>query len=250
MFVQKYLSFSIPKPKLLHQPVFKLALLSNALLLSIGILQNPSLVQATPSYKASNSGVPTQSARLNDTLIIPGLRFGPITRTTTYQDLVKMFGASRLSDHDVFGAEGLSRLPGTKVNLGETRSFLVAWTNNSRTEVAEVRTTGSAWKTQQGIGVGTTLTELQRILGEFEIPGFGWDYGDVVRPKQGRKFKYNIPILYLSIDLKAAKRYPSDYRAVQGETTILSSDAHLKHLGIKVGEVRVYFDQPGMTGAQ
>ncbi len=247
--MQKHFFFSIPKPRLLHQQALTLLLLGNALLLSIGILQNPSLVQATPLYKASNSGVTTQSAHLNDTLIIPGLRFGPITRTTTYQELVKMFGASRLSAQDVFGAEGLSRLPGTKVNLGKTRSFLVAWTNNSRTEVAEVRTTGSAWKTQQGIGVGTTLSELQRILGEFEIPGFGWDYGEVVQPKKGKKFKYNIPILYLSIDQKAAQRYPSDYRAVQGERTILSSDAHLKHLGITVGEVRVYFDESGTNGS-
>jgi hypothetical protein len=147
-----------------------------------------------------------------------------------------------LSNQDVLGAEGLSSLPGTKVNLEKTRSFLVVWTNNSRTQVSHVETTGNAWKTQQGIGVGTTLAELQRILGEFEIPGFGWDYGNVVRPKQGKKFKYNIPLLYLSIDRKAAQRYPSDYRAVQGERTILSSDAHLKHLGITVGEVRLYFN--------
>jgi hypothetical protein len=207
--MQKYLFFSTPKPRLIYQQAFKLALLSNALLLSVGILQSPSLVKASPSYKAANSGVVSQSTRLNDTLIIPGLRFGPITRTTTYQDLVHMFGASQLSNQDVFGAEGLSRLPGTKVNLGKTRSFVIAWTNKNRTEVNEVRTTGSAWKTQQGIGVGTTLTELQRILGEFQIPGFGWDYGEVVQPKQGKKFKYNIPILYLSIDLKAAKRYPN-----------------------------------------
>ena len=44
---------------------------------------------------------------LKNTLVVPGERVGPVTRTTTYQDLVKLFGKSRLSDRVVYGPEGI-----------------------------------------------------------------------------------------------------------------------------------------------
>jgi hypothetical protein len=56
----------------------------------------------------------------------------------------------------------------------------VVWVDDSRQQVTEVREFGSAWTTPEGLGPGSSLADMQAVLGSFEFYGFNWDYGGTV----------------------------------------------------------------------
>jgi hypothetical protein len=186
----------------------------------------------TPLSKAVNP--------LKNTLVVPGERVGPVTHATTYQDLVKLFGKSRLSARTVYGPEGIGTWPGTRVNLGPAQSFTVVWQDNQRAKPLHVREFGSAWKTAEGIGVGTSLPDLQKQVGQFQLSGLDWDYGGAVMFHNTRLSRY-VGKLMLVMQAKpsAAEKFPDDYSAVAGDRTLASSDPHWKPLGIHVGSMIV-----------
>ena len=201
------------------------------------------LVAASPVAIATNSFPQTtvaQSVNLRDTLIIPGERVGPITRNTSRRDLTRLFGASRLRDKTIPGPEGIGEFAATEVNLGRERSFTVVWSNSARTQVGTVRNFGTAWKTREGIGVGTSLTELRRILGEFQISGLGWDYGGTVMLEKTRLARYRGGlILIVDAAPNAGQRFPNNYQAVSGDSIFSSNNPNWRPLGIRVSEMIV-----------
>ena len=136
-----------------------------SLTLLLGYSSNYLAAARTPT----NQFTIAQTTELKDTLVIPGERVGPITKNTSRQELAKLFGASRLQDKTVFGAEGMGKFPATRVNLGQQRSFTVVWADEKRTKPDIIRDFGSAWKIPEGIGVGTSLAELRKQLGEFKL---------------------------------------------------------------------------------
>ncbi|MBG1266701.1 hypothetical protein [Nostoc sp. WHI] len=181
-----------------------------------------------------------KSQPLTDTLIVPGERVGPIRRTTTKQDLVKLFGASNLVDKTISGAEGIGTFAATQLNLNQGRSLLIVWSDNTRTKPLDVRDLGSAWKTREGIGVGTPLSELRKKLGNFKLYGLAWDYGGTILLDSSRLSTYQGKLI-LRVDTapNAAEKYPTHYRAVSGDRTFSSTNPHWKRLGIRLAEIIV-----------
>lgn len=181
----------------------------------------------------------TKPDTLSDTLIIPGERVGPVTHRTTRQDLAQRFGAIHLKDVDVHIGEGFTE-PGTRVDLGTDYSLSVVWTDLSRTRVKEIRNLGSAWQTPQGIGVGTSLAQLQQKLGPFKLYGFAWDYGGTVVLDQTKLAQYKDDlILRLRLAPEAAEEFPNDFRAVIGDRLFSSNNPHLRSLKPEVGDMIV-----------
>lgn len=217
--------------------MFKLAknLSITLLVLLLGCSSTEPSANSTPvsAPEAANS-----QAQL-DTLIIPGERVGPVTRSTTHQDLSQLFGEKNLSNEEVSLGEGFTQ-PGTRVNLGEKRSFTVVWSDQTRTQPLEVRNFGRDWRTRQGIGIGTPLEELREKLGEFELYGFAWDYSGTVLLKGTKLDGYDgLLFLQLTTAPDAAQTSPNDYRAVLGDQTFSSTNSHLPPLDITVGEMVV-----------
>lgn len=146
--------------------------------LSDKVAKNPVLHSRNLIQPSSISEQVVQSAF--DPIIIPGRSVGPVTANTSHNDLVKIFESARLSDIEAPMGEGFAQ-PGTRVELGESRSFTIIWANADRTQVAEVRDIGSDWRTPEGIQPGLSIEELEAILGPFQLSGFTWDYGGTVR---------------------------------------------------------------------
>ncbi|HIK05780.1 MAG TPA: hypothetical protein IGS40_13890 [Trichormus sp. M33_DOE_039] len=181
-----------------------------------------------------------QAPSLKDTLIVPGERVGPVTRKTTRKDLAKIFGTSRLVDKTIPGAEGIGSYAATQINLNQGRSLLIVWSDNTRTKPLDVRNLGTAWKTPEGIGVGTSWSALRQKLGNFKLFGLGWDYGGTILLDSSKLSRYEGKlILRVSADTKAAERYPKNYQAVSGDSTFASTNRHWQPLGMKVSQVIV-----------
>ncbi|MBD2560316.1 MULTISPECIES: hypothetical protein [Nostoc] len=207
--------------------------------LALLLTNSATLVVALPQ-KTNQPPTDARSQPLKDTLIIPGERVGLITRTTTRQDLVKLFGASHLVDKTISGPEGIGSFAATQVNLNQGRSLLVVWSDNTRTKPLDVRNLGSAWKTREGIGVGTPLSELRKKLGDFKLYGLAWDYGGTILLDSSRLSRYQGKlILRVDTAANAYEKFPNDYQAVSGDTTFSSSNTHWKPLGIRLAEIIV-----------
>ncbi|MCC5626442.1 hypothetical protein LC574_36500, partial [Nostoc sp. CHAB 5715] len=71
------------------------------------LLTNPATPVVALPQKTNQPPTDASTQPSKDTLIVPGERVGPITRTTTKQDLVKLFGASHLVDETTSGPEGI-----------------------------------------------------------------------------------------------------------------------------------------------
>lgn len=206
------------------------------LTLLLGFSVNP--VVALPKNQPQKLTV--AQAPQTDTLIVPGERVGPVTRTTTRRELTKIFGASRLVDKTISGPEGMGSFAATEVNLNRERSFLVVWTDKTRTKPLDVRILGTAWKTREGIGLGTLWSELRSKLGNFKLYGLGWDYSGTILLETSKLAQYKGK-LFLQVNpaANAGNRYPQDYQAVLGDGTFSSSDRHWKPLGMRVSRVTV-----------
>ncbi|WP_157259762.1 hypothetical protein [Chamaesiphon minutus] len=219
----------------------KIALVS-ASLCSIGNGME-AIATTTPAKIApqTRSSVP---AAIN-TLIVPGKRAGAITAKTTYTNLEKIYGKQRLTPTKVYGAEGQVVFPGTLVKLAKNRSVTVAWKDAKKLQPLQVIINDSTWKTAEGIGLGTNLTKLRQVLGEFKITGLGWDYGNQViqipPPMRARYYGLSISV---SPDRLAAQRFPKDLLAVSGDgVTPSASNPHWKPLKMRVSGLSVYFNE-------
>jgi hypothetical protein len=178
-----------------------------------------------------------------DTTIVPGKRVGPITPNTTYADLVQLFGKQRLSAKKVYGAEGQVEFPGTTISLGKNRSIVVAWQNNNKLRPFQVIINDPSWKTADGIGIGTSLTTLRQILGEFKITGLYWDYGNqVVGLSPAMQARYTGLSISVDADPLASRRFSKELKAVTGDgVTLPASSPQWKPLKMRVSALSVYF---------
>jgi hypothetical protein len=219
-------------------PLILLVLLlgcSNTELASNTGTSSPSSSPATPIASAQS----TKPNALSDTLVIPGQRVGPVKSNTTRQDLVKLFGEARLADENVAIGEGFTE-PGTRIDLGPERSFTVVWSDTNRTKAVAVRNLGTAWRTEQGIGVGTPFNQLQQKLGQFNFHGFAWDYGGTVVLAGTKLAQYkDVLILRLQTAPDDPQKSPEDFKAVVGDRKFSSTNPHLRSLNIQVGEMIV-----------
>lgn len=118
--------------------------------------------------------------------IVPGQRFGPITRRTTLRDLRRIYGRRNVwvgtvnLPHGDFGA-----VRGAIVFRGTPREIKVVFKGRNRgPEHIVVDRRNSRWRTTSGIGIGTGLRRLERIIGSpFQISGFGQDGGGSVNSR-------------------------------------------------------------------
>jgi hypothetical protein len=198
----------------------------------------------TISLLLSYAVLPTVShpyiAQLTDTLIVPGERVGKVTKNTSEQDLIKLFGTSHLVDKTIPGAEGEGSNPATQVNLSQGRSLLIVWRDSTRSHPAYIKILGPAWKTPEGIGIGTPLGELRRKLGDFKLYGLGWDYSGTILLQSSHLSRYQGKlVLQVGTTTAAANKFPQNYKAVSGEKTFSAADPHWKPLDVKITQMTV-----------
>jgi hypothetical protein len=126
-------------------------------------------------------------------LIVPGLRVGPVTRTSTERSLRQSLGAAAVKQ-DIDVGEGILE-PGLVIYKDDpTRRLAVVWNREQPAHPASILICypegGSAcrWHTGSGIGLGTTLKDLERRNGKpFQMTVWGSDVGgNVVSYEGGR----------------------------------------------------------------
>ena len=191
-----------------------------------------SSIPSKPSLQVAASAKP---AGLTNTSIVPGVSFGPVTVKTTYQDLVKQFGANRLTDVRPPDAKDTEREFGTRVNLGPDWSMLVVWQDKTKTRPFEIIEMGPGWQLPGGLSIGMPMSEVAKRLGTFDMVGLGGPYGGVI-PLRGTSVQQHFGkmIVQMTSVENADKKFPQAYKALEGERLISGKDPNWKTLGMTI----------------
>ncbi|NJN29323.1 MAG: hypothetical protein HC824_01745 [Synechococcales cyanobacterium RM1_1_8] len=193
--------------------------------------------------------IPLEQAIPFDTLLIPGQSVGPVTANTSYGDLAQLFEPARLVDGEASLGEGITQ-PSTTVDLGKRQSFTVVWADARRQQIVEVRELGPDWHTPEGIHVGLSLKELERILGPFQIYGFAWDHGGTVLLDERRLAHYRDKLfIQLQPSQTQVRRNPQAFQSVLGDELFPSSHSSLEQLNPVVDQMVVRLE-PAQAKAQ
>jgi hypothetical protein len=172
---------------------------------------------------------------LKDTVIIPGVKFGPITPKTTYPDLIKLLGANNLADVRPPDATDTEREFGTRVNLGPNWSMTVVWQDKTKTKPFEIIDMGSGWQIPGGLKIGMPMAALVKKLGSFEMVGLGGPYGGVIPLRHTLlQQHFGKMIVQMTPVQGADQKFPQAYKALEGERLIPSTDPNWQVLGMTV----------------
>ena len=177
-------------------------------------------------------------------------RVGAVHRGGSEAELQRTFGPDRVHDHLVQVGEGFV-CRGTKIDFPGGDSLEVTWLDaNSRTTPDNVRVLGKRWATREGLRLGSTLQDLEKMNGDpFKLSGFGWDYGGTVGTWNGGILAYLAPgrpprvIVRLAPERAAYERIGrGDAAAVTGDTAYVSSaHAAMQTLTPRVTQIIVDF---------
>src|SRR5258707_5699156 len=105
----------------------------------------------------------------DDWTIVPGLRVGPITASTTREDLRRSFPTDAVQDDEIELDEGMLQ-KATLVYRGDPSKMLaISWNDEHHPKQVFVyfgrRRGPCRWELQNGIKVGTRLAELEKLNG-------------------------------------------------------------------------------------
>ena len=178
---------------------------------------------------------PAAALDAGDRTLGPG-RVGAIVKGATPPgDLARIYGAGNVVYEKVQLAEGEYR-PGATIYRGTAGELQVGFTQDGKA-IAFIRVRGTAWKSEQGIRIGTTLAELERLNGgPFKFYGFGWDNGGTI--SNSRKLPRGVIITIAPTRNKESKQA----QRVMGDTEFSSRHSALKGLGVAVGAITVTFE--------
>jgi hypothetical protein len=175
-----------------------------------------------------------------DHLVSPDERVSLVLDDTTEGELIEQVGASNLMRREAHVGEGFCA-PATVLFSGTENEYEVLWTDTTYSQPAAVRISraGSRWRTNEGVQIGTTLEELERMRGEpVEFSGFGWDYGGTATWSDATDSEDRI-LLQLAPEPDSMARAATDprYGEVLGEQTIRSDHPLVRRLGIRVERI-------------
>lgn len=176
-----------------------------------------------------------------DRTYVPGVRLGMITANTTPEQLIEYYGEDNIREDSIPLGKGYF-LSGYKLFPGQSSEVSIVYPDKNR-YVKELQVTideqGTDWKSaQNGIGVGTTLGELERANGRaFTFFGFDWDYGGVVTDWQdgGALSDHRIRLAYAMDGGKRPELHPT----LLGEQKVTTTSPYLADLGIAVKQIIV-----------
>jgi hypothetical protein len=194
----------------------------------------------------------TGDARSTDTVppwvILPGRPTSAVTTKTSEADLRQRYGAASVDSTRIHIGEG-ETMAGTVIFPADSlRRAEIVWQdslNRRRPARLILRGKQSHWQVNQGISLGTSLEELERLNGRpFTLAGFGWDYAGVVTDWNGGRLDSALAGVKLYLDPGPAQSESSPYSQVLGDRDYSSALPAMQQLNPRVSQIFVDFEGP------
>jgi hypothetical protein len=181
------------------------------------------------------AAAPAAAQDASDRTFAPG-RVGAIVKGKTKPaDLARIFGARNVKREMMDEPGGGELHPGANVFPGSPNALTVHFTENGKS-ISYVSVLGPNWRSKEGLRVGTTAEELERLNGgPFKFYGFGFDYGGQVFADGPALARYTIYVKPTGEDTAAIQEL------MQPEVEVSSRHPAVKRAGLKVSFVQVNF---------
>lgn len=141
------------------------------------------------------------AASVSDSLITE-TAFGKINKTTSYADLLTIFGKENLQDTVDYGPEALDTFIVTKIYSNTPREIVVTWQRDkfhNAIGTVECYQENSPYQTMDSVKVGSTLEKLVQANGKkINFYGTGWDYGGIVTSYNNGKYEKSHIFFFLN----------------------------------------------------
>lgn len=193
------------------------------------------------TFDAFLAGAPPTLEENLDWACVPGKRVGPITATTTFEELVSTFGQTNVGEAKIPVADGKFEAGAVVFPESPEKRLFIQWAYPNKS-VHSVIVEGSRWKTPAGIGIRTRLADIvQANGGPFSFAGFEWDYsGYIMSWKGGLLERDHVLGDTLFIYLAPQPPYlPSDYDALRGDKEFSSDMPEAGKLNLSVRAMTV-----------
>jgi hypothetical protein len=181
------------------------------------------------------SGV-TATAPASSREVIPGERVGPITATTTIEDLNAEFGNWGAVEIDYPIGEGQT-VQATRVDPGGPRMAVIIWRPGVFPKrIDRVILEGQGWQVPPGLRPGDSLASVEKLNeAPFLVYGFEWDYGGVAYFKGGQ-LNNRAQIWFEPTTGTSTAR-----QRVSGDQLFPSSDPALKAVAPRISKAAIVF---------
>ena len=147
----------------------------------------------------------------------------------SHAEIVEAFGEESVSTKFISGPEGMGGSENTILFEGTKDEVWISWMNDTTKSdliAVEIRHPESTWKSKSGVGVGTTLEELEKLNGKpFTFLGFGWDFSGMTAFSEGELAKQG-----LGASLEAS----TDDHEMWGDGEYSSDDEAARAAGVQV----------------
>ncbi len=159
-----------------------------------------------------------------------------VTCRSNRETMARRFGPEQLEDREVHVGEGIMQ-SGTVVAEGTLMAQEVIWADSERSRIERIRVLGEGIRDPSGLGLGSTLAEMEKALGPFELSGFGWDYGGTVSLKGTKLEKLDGRVVFrLEPRDSGAEGVQEAMNTVSGDVLFASGAAEVEALDLVVGE--------------
>jgi len=189
---------------------------------------------------------------IDEELIVPGKRVGRVTANSSEQELILLFGKQNVIRDTIHVCDGYDG-PGTVVYPNdELHNMLIVWTDTKKYRYPEfviIRGSRSAYRTREGVSLGTTMKELEKLNGKpFSFYGFEWDFQGLILDWGGGKLGYQRELteaedsgsMSVSLTLGNTDNVPwEEISTIIGDKVVSSQDKTAQKLNPTVNNILV-----------
>ena len=206
----------------------------------------PSATPAATSAVTPSAPSPQATATVAQTddefLIVPDVQVGSITKDSTEASIRKTFGDAQVKSEKLYVGDG-QEMPGLVVYPDDPEKRVeIIWQEENPSKIAFVQIQGerSKWKTKEGVSLGTSLAELEKLNGRpFDLFGLGWDFGGTVVDWKGG----SLDALQVRVaDAAENQLSEKETSTIYGDQTISSDAPALKKVNPTVFKIVVILE--------
>jgi len=197
---------------------------------------NDDVITDTPRGGGGSSGTFTPPVVDERWKLIPYKQVGPINVNFTEEDLISTFGATNVTRETVGRRYG-ETIPATILFPDSKNQITIEWLDGKpyqRIKNLRIEGEGSSWQTAEGIRIGTTFEELERINQRpFKFYGFDWEYEGKADDWQGGNVHKYMTVYLTPKNPKAV------YPAMLGDSLFLSNHPKAYEAGFYVTSIEI-----------